>query len=229
MTKIDFKKQMKDLYSPPRGRFSIVEVPRMNYIMIDGRGDPNTAPAYQQAVEALYATAYKLKFTSKKELDKDYVVPPLEGLWGSEGMQAKLAAAQNAADWQAIFAVSDRHEWRWTMMIMQPAWITAEMVTRIREQVGKAKDLPALEKLRFDSLDEGLSVQVLHVGPYADEGPVLAEMHLDFIPNNGYVEGGKHHEIYLSDPRKTAPEKLKTVLRQPVKENKCVDESFARF
>jgi hypothetical protein len=223
MTKIDFKKQMKDLYKPPKGQFSVVEVPKMNYLMIDGQGDPNTALAYQQAIEALYATAYKLKFMSKNELDKDYVVPPLEGLWGSEEMQGKLAAAQNETDWLTIFAASDRDEWEWTMMIMQPAWITAEMAAHIRRQVEKAKDLPALEKLRFDSLDEGLSVQALHVGPYADEGPILAEMHLDFIPNNGYVEGGKHHEIYLSDPRKTSPEKLKTVLRQPVKENSDVD------
>lgn len=218
MTKIDFKKQMKELYNPPRSTFSVVQIPELNYIMIDGKGDPNTAPAYQQAVEALYATAYKLKFTSKNELDKDYVVPPLEGLWGSSEMQEKLAGARDAHEWLELFSASERNAWLWTMMIMQPAWITAEMVAQIREQVAKAKGLPALEKLRFDSLDEGLSVQVLHVGPYADEGPVLAEMHLDFIPNNGYVETGKHHEIYLSDPRKTAVEKLKTVLRQPVKE-----------
>ncbi len=223
MTKIDFKKQMKDLYKPPKGKFSVVDVPKMNYIMLDGRGDPNTAPAYQQAVEALYATAYKLKFLSKKELGRDYVVPPLEGLWGSGGMEDQLAAASDESEWLAIFTASDRDAWQWTMMIMQPDWITAEMVAQICEQVGKAKDLPALEKLRFDSLDEGLSVQVLHVGPYADEGPVLAQMHLDFIPNNGYVETGKHHEIYLGDPRKTAPERLKTVLRQPVKENADVD------
>ncbi len=223
MAKIDFKKQMKDIYNPPKGKFSVVQVPVLNYIMIDGQGDPNTALPYQQAVEALYATAYKLKFMSKNELDKDYVVPPLEGLWGSEEMQEKLAGAGDAREWLELFKASERDEWLWTMMIMQPAWITAEMVAQIRGEVGKAKDLPALEKLRFDSYHEGLSVQTLHVGPYADEGPVLAEMHLDFIPNNGYVETGKHHEIYLSDPRKTAPEKLKTVLRQPVKEINDVD------
>lgn len=218
MTKIDFKKQMKDLYNPPKGKFSVVEVPTMNYIMIDGQGDPNTAQAYQQAVEALYATSYKLKFMSKNDLGRDYVVPPLEGLWGSGGMEAKLAGARDQAEWLAIFAASDRDAWQWTMMIMQPDWITPEMFEDIRDQVGKAKDLPALEKLCFGSHCDGLSVQVMHIGPYADEGPVLAEMHLEFIPNNGYVETGKHHEIYLSDPRKTAPEKLKTVLRQPVTE-----------
>lgn len=218
MTKTDFKKQMKDVYNPPKGKFSVVDVPSMNYIMIDGQGDPNTAVAYQEAVEALYATSYTLKFLSKNELGKDYVVPPLEGLWGSGGMEDKLAAARNASEWLAIFTDADRDEWQWTMMIMQPDWITAELFEQIRAQVEKAKGLPALEKLRFESYGDGLSVQILHVGPYSDEGPVLAEMHLDFIPNNGYIERGNHHEIYLSDPRRTAPEKLKTVLRQPVKE-----------
>jgi hypothetical protein len=220
MTKIDFKKQMKDLYRPPRGKFAVVEVPEMNYIMIDGQGDPNTAVVYQQAVEALYATSYKLKFMSKNELGKDYIVPPLEGLWSSGGMEGQLAAARDENEWLSRFAEADRNEWQWTMMIMQPDWIMAERFEQIRAKVEKAKGLPALEKMRFESYGDGLSVQVMHIGPYADEGSVLAKMHLDFIPNNGYAEIGKHHEIYLSDPRKTAPEKLKTVLRQPVKEIK---------
>jgi hypothetical protein len=204
MTKVDFKKQMKELYNPPKGEFSVVDVPSMQYLMVDGHGDPNTEPAYQQAIEALYAVAYKVKFMSKKELDKDYVVPPLEGLWWAEDMES-------------FTTQRDKSHWDWTMMIMAPEWITAEMVQSAIEEVGKKKDLPALARLRMEKLDEGLSVQVMHLGSYDDEGPVLARMHQDFIPNNGYVETGKHHEIYLSDPRKTVVEKLKTVLRQPVK------------
>jgi hypothetical protein len=203
MIKVDFKKQMKELYNPPKDDFSVVDVPGMQYLMVDGHGDPNTEPAYQQAIEALYAAAYKVKFMSKKELEKDYVVPPLEGLWWAEDMDS-------------FTAQRDKSRWDWTMMIMTPEWITAEMVQSAIEEVDSKKDLPALPRLRLEKLEEGLSVQIMHLGSYDDEGPVLARMHHDFIPNNGYAEAGKHHEIYLSDPRKTAAEKLKTVLRQPV-------------
>ena len=205
MTKVDFKKQMKELYNPPKDDFSVVDVPSMQYLKVDGHGDPNTEPAYKQAIEALYAVAYKLKFMSKKELGKDYVVPPLEGLWWAQDMET-------------FTTQRDKSQWDWTMMIMAPEWITPEMVHLVIEEVGKKKDLPTLGKLRLERLNEGLCVQVMHLGSYDDEGPVLARMHEDFIPDNGYVETGKHHEIYLSDPRKSAPEKLKTVLRQPVKE-----------
>jgi hypothetical protein len=203
MPKTDFKKELKHLYNPPR-RFTVVDVPPMAFLMIDGHGDPNTAQAYKDAVEALYAVAYKVKFASKRELDQDYVVPPLEGLWWAKDMD--------------LFVSRDKSAWDWTMMIMQPAWTTPDMIAVAIEQAGQGKDLPALTKLRFESYHEGLSVQILHVGSYDDEAPVIAQLHNQFLPENGYVENGKHHEIYLSDPRRTVPEKLRTVLRQPVQE-----------
>jgi hypothetical protein len=203
MSKIDFKKELKHLYRPSAKEFVVVDVPPMNFLMIDGHGDPNTAQEYQDAVEALYAVAYKLKFTSKKELGKDYVVPPLEGLWWAEDMETFTTAR-------------DKSAWDWTMMIMQPEWITQEMVEEAVKQVEK-KGLPALSKLRLETYHEGLAVQILHIGSYDDEGPTIAKMHQEFMPENGYEPAGKHHELYLSDPRKVAPEKLKTVLRQPVR------------
>jgi len=201
MTKIDFKKTLKEYYVPPK-EFVIVDLPEMKFIMVDGHGDPNTAQEYQEAVEALYAVAYKMKFISKKTLEKDYVVPPLEGLWWAEDM--------------GTFHTREKSQWDWTMMIMTPEWITAEIFNEAVQQVRKAKDLASLNLVRMEPYHEGLSVQVMHIGSYDDEGPVLARMHSDFIPNNGFVENGKHHEIYLSDPRRVAQEKLKTVLRQPV-------------
>ena len=202
MTKTDFKKTLKHLYNPPR-RFVTVDVPEMQFVMVDGHGDPNTTQDYKDAVEALYAVAYKIKFMSKKGLEKDYIVPPLEGLWWAEDMET--------------FITRDKSQWDWTMMIMTPDWISAEFFADAVGQVRKGKDPAALDKVRLERYHEGLSVQIMHIGSYDDEGPVLSQMHSDFIPNNGYVENGKHHEIYLSDPRRVAPEKLKTVLRQPIK------------
>ncbi len=203
MDKIDFKKELQHLYNPPSRDFSMVEVPEMQFLMVDGHGDPNTEPAYQEAVEALYGVAYKLKFMSKQRLEKDYTVPPLEGLWW-------------AADMDTFTVNLDKSAWDWTMMIMQPEWITPEMFTQAVAEAQKSKGLPALSKMRLERYSEGLSVQIMHIGSYDAEGPTLARLHHEFIPQNGYVEAGKHHEIYLGDPRKTAPEKLKTVLRQPV-------------
>jgi len=201
MTKIDFKKTLKHLYNPPR-RFVTVDVPEMQFLMVDGHGDPNTTQNYKDAIEALYAVAYKIKFMSKKGMEKDYTVPPLEGLWWAEDMET--------------FITRDKSQWDWTMMIMTPDWISAEFFADAVGQVRKAKDPAALDKVRLERYHEGLSIQIMHIGSYDDEGPVLSQMHSDFIPNNGYMENGKHHEIYLSDPRRVAPEKLKTVLRQPI-------------
>ncbi len=203
MPKIDFKKELHYLYQPSAKEFVVVNVPPMQFLMIDGHGDPNTSRAYKDAVETLYAVAYKLKFSSKKLLDNDYVVPPLEGLWWAEDMEAFTTRR-------------DKSAWDWTMMIMQPEWVTRAMAEETIIQVAKQKDLPALSKLRLQKLHEGLSVQILHIGSYEDEGPVLHRMHHEFIPENAYEAIGRHHEIYLSDPRKVAPEKLRTVLRQPV-------------
>lgn len=203
MSKVDFKKVHRDLYNPPE-KFVLVDVPEMTFLMVDGHGDPNVAQEYQDAVEALYAVAYKIKFASKKQLGKDYIVPPLEGLWWAEDMDAFTTAR-------------DKSQWDWTMMIMTPGWITSEIYTVAIAQVRKGKNPAALDKVRLESYHEGPSVQILHIGSYDDEGPTLMRLHRNFIPENGYAENGKHHEIYLSDPRRVAPEKLKTVLRQPVR------------
>jgi hypothetical protein len=199
---LDYKKELKHLYRPSAKAFVVIDVPPMNFLMIDGHGDPNTAREYQEAVEALYAVAYALKFMSKKEKEMDYVVPPLEGLWWAEHMEA--------------FTTADKSAWDWTMMIMQPEWVTQDMFEKALKQVEKKKDLPALSKLRLEAYHEGLSVQILHIGPYDAEAPTIAGMHA-FAAENGYQLAGKHHEIYLGDPRRVAPEKLKTVLRQPVR------------
>lgn len=205
MEKIDLKKTLKHLYQPGRREFELVEVPEMQFLMVDGAGDPNSAQAYQDALQALYATAYKLKFASKKELEKDYVVPPLEGLWWAEDMDA-------------FTSMLNKNAWSWTMMIMTPEWITAEMVRAVVGRMAEDKDPPAdLGKVRLDRYREGLVAQIMHIGPYAEEGPTLARLHHEWMPANGLDFNGKHHEIYLSDPRRTAPEKMKTVLRQPVR------------
>jgi hypothetical protein len=203
MGKLDFKKEWKYLYRPSAKEFTVVEVPPLQFAMIDGHGDPNAAQEYTEALEALYAVAFKVKFLSKKELGQDYVVAPLEGLWWAEDMES--------------FTVQrDKSAWDWTMMIMQPDWISEELWHEAREQVEVQKSPVALEKLRLETYHEGLSVQILHIGSYDDEGPILYKLHYEFIPQNGYAMRGKHHEIYLSDPRRVAPEKLRTVLRQPV-------------
>lgn len=204
MSKVDFKKELKHLYRPSAKDFQVVDVPPMNFLMIDGHGDPNTDQSYAEAVEALYGVAYKLKFASKKETGRDYVVPPLEGLWWAENMDT--------------FTVSrDKSAWDWTMMIMTPDWLSQSMFAEAVEVVGRSKALPALVKIRLEPYHEGLSVQILHIGSFDDEGPTISRLHQEYMPQNGLQENGKHHEIYLSDPRKVAPEKLKTILRQPVK------------
>jgi len=200
--KIDLTKTL-DSYRAKRGQFRIVEVPARRYLMIDGHGDPNTSPAYAEALAALYPVAYKLKFASKRTLDRDYVVPPLEGLWTAEDLDAFTTAR-------------DKSQWDWTMMLLVPDWIEADLVDGAIAQVA-AKSPPArLTDVRLESLDEGWCVQTLHVGSFDDEGPVLDRMHHEFIPSQGLRMTGTHHEIYLSDPRRTAPEKLRTILRQPV-------------
>jgi hypothetical protein len=202
--KVDFKKSLKQLYAPTKSKgFHVVDVPAMRFLMIDGKGDPNSAPEYRQAVEALYALAYALKFASKTQLDKDYVVPPLEGLWWAKDMNT--------------FITREKSKWEWTMMMMIPEWIGPAMIDAGFAKVRAKKFVPALADVRVESYQEGRAVQILHVGSYDDEGAVLSALHNRYLPENGYVMTGKHHEIYLSDPRKVAPEKLKTVLRQPVK------------
>ena len=201
MEKFDLKAVMKPYWSPPK-RFSVIEVPSFTYLMIDGRGDPNTAPAYANAVQWLFSLSYTLKFMSKGELARDYGVAPLEGLWWTDD--------------EGDFAAASRDDWYWTAMVMQPEWITPEMVSRARTKVaGKLGDAP--ESLRLAPFEEGLCVQIMHIGPYSAEAPTILALHSDFLPANGLIETGHHHEIYLNDPRRTAPDKLKTVIRQPVR------------
>ena len=199
--KIDFRAERRDLYAPSAKDFSVVEVPEFRFAMIDGQGDPNISPDYVRAVEALYSVSYAAKFASKAELDRDYVVPPLEGLWDAER--------------RAAFLDRSKDEWTWTMMIRQPDWLTEEVWERAVAKAAAKR--PGVEDVRLESYAEGLSVQILHVGSYDDEGPVLARLHDEYLPANGLVETGRHHEIYLSDPRKVDAARLKTVLRQPVR------------
>lgn len=202
MTKTDFKKDL-DSYRAPRGSFRLVDVPELRYLAVDGHGDPNTSPSFSQAIETLYPVAYKLKFASKRELDRDYVVPPLEGQWW--------------ADDPAAFTVArDRSRWDWTLLLMVPDWLDADRVDAAVAQVGAKEPPPRLDDLELRTLSEGRCVQTLHVGSFDDEGEVLARMHEQFIPDNGLRMTGVHHEIYLSDFRRVAPDKQRTILRQPV-------------
>lgn len=201
-SKVDFKKTL-DTYRAPRGTFQIVDVPEMQYLMIDGRGDPNASPAFAEAIEAVYPVAYKLKFASKLDLGRDYVVPPLEGLWWAEDMDSFTAAR-------------DKARWDWTLMLMVPSWITHAMFITAVERAGAKNRQSRVDDVRLEALAEGRCVQTLHVGSFDDEADVLAQMHDVFIPGQGLRMVGKHHEIYLSDFRRVAPEKQRTILRQPV-------------
>jgi hypothetical protein len=200
--KVDLKTQLP-AYRAPRGRYEIVDVPDADYLMVDGAGDPNTSPAYADALAALYPVAYALKFASRHELERDYVVPPLEGLWWADDMSTFTTAR-------------DKTRWSWTMMLMVPEWVPAtfvdDAVARVREKGAPAR----LDDVRLARLSEGRCVQTLHVGSYDDEAPILDRMHREFIPAHDLRLSGTHHEIYLSDARRVAPEKLRTILRQPV-------------
>ncbi len=200
MEKLDLKKSLAYLYNPPK-HFELVKVLPMQYLMLDGHGDPNNNPEYEATVGTLYAMAYTLKFAAKRVLEKDFGVMPLEGLWWVPDMSQ--------------FSLEDKGAWHWTMMILQPEWISVDMVEAARDEVRRKKNPPYLEHMRLETYDEGLAAQVMYLGAYADEGPTIAALHA-FIAEQGYRRRGKHHEIYLGDPRRTAPEKLKTVIRQPV-------------
>lgn len=203
MTKIDFKKELAKFYNPKNLDWHEVDIPAMNFLMIGGEGNPNASAQYKVAVEALYGVAYPIKFMSKNELGRDYVVPPLEGLWYADDL--------------SIFAAKNKDAYKWTMMLMQPDWITKGVVeVSIETAKKKNPDLP-YDKLRFEKYSEGLSLQMLHIGSYDDEAPRLYDLHHKLMPEKNLDFAGHHHEIYLSDPRKTASERLKTILRQPVK------------
>jgi hypothetical protein len=188
------------LYNASAKEAARVEVPAMNFLMIDGAGDPNTAMSYREAVEALFAVAYAIKFKVKKTLAIDFGVLPLEGLWWADDL--------------AAFTSGDKAKWKWTMMIMQPEFASAAMVRDTVAEVGKKKKLPALPLLNFKPFHEGQCAQIMHVGPFSAEGPTIARLHA-FIAALGGKPAGKHHEIYLSDIRKADPARWKTVIRQP--------------
>jgi hypothetical protein len=203
-TKVDFKKTLKELYKPSFKEVVETKVPELQFIMIDGIGSPGEAQEYLDALAVLYPVAFKIKFLSKAK-SKDYVVPPLEGLWWADDMKD--------------FIEGNRDKWKWTMMIMQPDWITNEMFKKAIEQTQQKKPelSKLLPKLRLEKYKEGKVAQIMHVGPYSEEGPTVQKVH-DFIQNEGGTFNGhkqKHHEIYLSDPRKANPATMKTVIRQP--------------
>lgn len=200
--KVDFKKELKHLYGASVKEPAVVDVPEMKFLMVDGIGDPN-AQEYQEAVETLYAVSYALKFMVKKgELAVDYGVLPLEGLWWVDDMSQ--------------FSEDNKEAWKWTSMIMQPEYVTEELFNKAVEEVSKKKNPPALPRLRFEGFHEGITVQLMHIGPYSAEKPNIERLHR-FIEEKGHELRGKHHEIYLTDPRRMSPEKLRTLLRQPIK------------
>lgn len=202
MEKIDYGKQFKHLYGTSTKKVEIVDVPQMNFLMVDGEGDPNTAKSFSDAIEALYPLSYTLKFMVKKgETGIDYGVLPLEALWWADDLSA--------------FSTGNKDAWKWTLMIMQPEFITPEMVEAATEAVARKKKPVSLPLVRFESFREGKAAQIVHVGPFSEEGPTIEKVH-SFIEENGCQRVGKHHEIYLSDLRRTAPEKWKTIVRQPM-------------
>ena len=203
MDKYDIKTAHKTLYSPGAKEFCLVDVPSLQYISIDGHGDPNTSPVYADAIESLYTVAYAVKFGTRKSLGRDFVVAPLEGLWRAEDMSS--------------FTRRDKAAWDWSMMIAQPSWITADVIAAAREQAAKKKHLTGLRDISLRTLSEGRSVQILHIGSYDDEAPTLHRLHTEYLADNGLTVNGDHHEIYLNDARRTAPAKLRTILRQPVR------------
>jgi hypothetical protein len=200
-TLIDLKKELKHLYKPSAKQPEIVDVPPMNFLMLDGSGDPNTSRDYQDGMEALYSTAYTLKFTFKKQRGIDYPVMALEGLWWVDDLSR--------------FSYDDKSNWQWTMMMMQPDVVTEASLKEAVAQLKDKKDLRALPKIRLERYHEGLSAQIMHVGPFSEEPATIARLD-GFIAENGYVMHKKHREIYLSDYRRTAPEKLKTIIRHPI-------------
>jgi hypothetical protein len=202
MEKLDLKKQYKSLYTPSAKENSIIDVPPLTYIMVDGHGDPNTTPVYVEAIQTLYSLAYTLKFHCKQVLEKDFTVMGLEGLWWVPDMNT--------------FTTAKKSDWDWTMMILQPEFITPVLLKEAKEKAVAKGKAPLADIVRIETYHEGTSVQIMYFGPYADEGPTIARMHA-FAIDQGYVLDGKHHEIYMSDARKVAPEKNKTIIRQPIK------------
>lgn len=201
MEKIDLKRDLEHLYRPSAKDVVQVDVPPFSFLMIDGEGDPNVSQAYAEAVEALFSVSYTAKFMIKKGASGiDYAVMPLEGLWWADDMSS--------------FVSSDKSVWKWTMMIMQPPFVDGEIIDAAIAQVKRKKDIPAVSKLRFEAFHEGRCAQILHVGPFSEEGPTIERVHAFIEARTGLA--GKHHEIYLSDIRRADPQNWKTIIRQPM-------------
>ncbi|MET4061709.1 hypothetical protein ABIB35_003286 [Arthrobacter sp. UYP6] len=203
MEKFDIKKSYPQLYAPKSGDFTLVEVPVLQYLAYNGHGDPNTSAEYTDALECLYPAAYAVKFASKKDMDRDFTVGPLEGQWRAADMEA--------------FTRGDKGSWDWTMLVAQPPWITEDLLRAALDSVRRKRNPPGLDRVHLLALEEGTCAQILYIGAYNAEGPVLERLHHHWMPAHGLTFNGDHHEIYLSDPRRTAAEKLRTVLRQPVR------------
>jgi hypothetical protein len=201
LNKVDLKKELNELYNPSAKEITTVDVPAMNFLLVDGEGAP-TSPQYSEAIEALFSVSFTLKFMIKKGKGIDYTVMPLEGLWWVNDMTK--------------FNPDRKDEWMWTAMIMQPKYVNIEDFRLAIEQVKKKKNPVSLHKVRFESFKEGPSAQILYIGPFSAEGPTITKIHA-YIQNSGHVLNGKHHEIYLNNPATTSPEKLKTILREPMK------------
>lgn len=199
MEKIDLKKELRHLFNPSKDEVQIVDVPGFNFLMIDGAGDPGKSKEFQTDVELLYGISYTIKFDMKKT-GKDYIVMPLEGLWWADDLNS--------------FAEGKKENWKWTVMIMQPSFIGKEEINSSMEKFALKKKMDT-SRVRIEKYTEGLSVQLMHMGTYANEGPSIRKLH-NYIEEHGYTFNGKHHEIYLSDPKKTKPDKMKTILRQGV-------------
>lgn len=199
--KIDYKKELKEFYKPPKNRVVFVDVPLMNYIMVDGKGNPNNSKEFQEAMETLFPVAYGIKFRIKKEQGVDFGVMPPEGLWWSDNMDDLLNG--------------NKDNWQWTVMIMQPDVVSEEIYHEVVKEVTEKKSLAMIDKIRFEAYDEGLSAQIMHVGSYDSEHENIMKIH-NAIKEGGYELRGKHHEIYLKDFRRTKPENLLTVVRQPM-------------
>jgi len=198
---VDFKKEMKAFYQPSTSP-ALIDVPEMSFIMLTGAGHPDS-DLFQETIQTLYSVAFTIKFSLKKQKSgNEYVVPPLEGLWWTAG--------------ESVFDINNKDNWAWTMMIMQPDFITKDVFQAGIEEIRKKKNPSLLDKVTFEKYHEGLSVQLMHIGPYSEEPANIKKMH-DFAAEFGFTLHGKHHEIYVGDPRRTAPDRLKTVLRQPIK------------
>ena len=200
MQTLDLRKLLKPYYTAGADP-ALLTVPDFSYLMIDGAGNPNTAPQYGAALQALYSLAYTLKFSIKKTQQVDYPVMALEGLWWADDMES--------------FVQGNKDHWYWTMMILQPDLVTPEIFETARVEVERKKPGLPHAAIRLERFEEGRCAQVMHIGPYADEGPNIIRLH-EFIAQHGLQRSGKHHEIYLGDPNRTAPAKLRTIIRQPV-------------